>query len=98
MKKDKKVILSEEQLWCRYGYMLHAEKHNYKVTFVTEEGEFVASFKPATRASKGIPHYSISAKFSQRFYKEEGLRIPSSLKEMRQILKEKKERNIKGIY
>ena len=93
----KQVILKESDLWDNYEYHLKAEQFAFNVEFKTEEGDFVAKFKKPTRESKGLPHSEVSAKFTQRFYKREGLKIPKTLCEMRQILKIRSDNLSKGI-
>jgi len=85
----KKIVLQENELWCQFEYHLKAQKHNNSVEFVTTEGEFVASFKKATRNSKYLPVCTVAAKFTRRFYKSEGIQLPVSLEHMRDILAER---------
>jgi len=87
----KTIVLEESDLWDYYQYFLNAKKYGYNVTFKTTEGEFVASFKRPTRASKGLPITEHSSKFRQNLYKDNGYKIPESLKEMRETLKKMKE-------
>ena len=82
------VQLKEEDLWDNYEYHLKAEKYKYSVTFKIED-DFVASFRPPSRKTKGLPRSEVSAKYTQRYYKANNLPIPTSIENMYEILNHK---------
>jgi hypothetical protein len=74
----KTFVVKEENLFKDSFRMLNQGFGNY----VTQSGEEVGSIQKGNRDTKGIPITKVVAKFTRRYYEDNGYPIPSSIKEM----------------